>query len=200
MAITSYSTLQTAVQTWAHRGDLTAAQIQEFIALAESDLQVRAKLTQWEQTGTVTITDGSGPLPSDFASMKSVEFGSSSTTLSQVSPQKYQYLESATEAGIPINYAIIGDELKLVPIATGTASILYTARFTPLSDSATTNSLLELFPDVYLQGALAQFAIWSKDDVAMQRHGMLFDAGLSRVRKYTAERRYGDAPLAMRLG
>ena len=200
MAITSYSELQTAVQTWAHRGDLTSAQIQEFIALAESDLQVRAKLTQWEQTASVTITAGSGPLPSDFASMKSVEFGSASVTLTQVSPQKYQYLESATESGIPVNYSIIADTLKLVPVATGTASILYTARFTPLSGSATTNSLLTLFPDVYLQGALAQFAIWSKDDVAMQRHGMLFDAGISRVKKYTSDRRYGDAPLAMRLG
>lgn len=200
MAVTTYSELQTAVQNWAHRGDLTSAQIQEFIALAEADMQVRAKLTQWEQDATVTITAGSGPLPSDFASMKSVQFGSEYPTLTQVSPQKYQYLASATDSGIPVNYAIIGDELKVVPVATGTATILYTARFTPLSGSATTNSLLTLFPDAYLQGALAQFGIWSKDDVATARHGALFDAALSRVKKYTSDRRYGDAPLAMRIG
>lgn len=200
MAVSNYSELQTAVQNWAHRGDLTSAQIQEFIALAEADMQVRAKLTQWEQDATVTITAGSGPLPSDFASMKSVRFGSEYPTLTQVSPQKYQYLESATDSGIPVNYAIIGDELKVVSVATGTATILYTARFTPLSNSATTNSLLTLFPDCYLQGALAQFGIWSKDDVATARHGALFDAALSRVKKYTSDRRYGDAPLAMRLG
>lgn len=200
MAITTYSELQTAVQTWAHRGDLSAAQIQEFIALAEADMQVRAKLTQWEQNGTVTMTAGTGTLPSDFASMKSVQFSSDNGTLVQVSPAKFKFLASVTDSSTPIYYSIIADTLNIVPIATGTANILYTARFTPLSNSATTNSLLTLFPDCYLQGALAQFGIWSKDDVATQRHGTLFDAALSRVKKYTSDRRFGDAPLTMRLG
>ena len=47
MALTTYSELQAAVASWLHRDDLTA-QIPDFIRLAEADMQVRAKLSQWE--------------------------------------------------------------------------------------------------------------------------------------------------------
>lgn len=200
MAITTLAELRTAVTNWSHRGDLTTSLIDEFIALAESDLQVRAKLTQWDTEASVTITAGSGPLPSDFASMVSVQYGNESTTLTQVSPAKYEFLLAATDAATPINYAIIGSTLRVVPIATGTAQIVYSARFTPLTNGAPTNSLLTLFPDAYLNGAMLQFSIWAEDDIKVQKYGALFEASVSRVKKYTGDRRYGDAPLAMRLG
>jgi len=41
--------------------------------------------------------------------------------------------------------------------------------------SATTNSLLTLFPDAYLHGALLHAADWEKDDAALQKY-----SGLSR--------------------
>ena len=47
MALSSYSDLKASVASWLHRDDLTT-QIPDFICLAEADMQVRAKLSQWE--------------------------------------------------------------------------------------------------------------------------------------------------------
>lgn len=201
MAITDYSSLATAVVNWLHRGDVNTDKAKEFISLAEADLQVRAKLTQWDTEAAVSLTDGVGTLPSDFAKMKSVAIDGQQNQLTYATPEKQaQGAIALPDAQPALTYTIQGDSLKVFPIVTGTANIIYTARFTPLSDSATTNSLLTLFPDAYLQGSLLQAAIWSKGDVAMQRHGNLFDAAVARVRKYTYDRRYGSSPLTMRVG
>jgi hypothetical protein len=211
MAISTFSELKTAINNWSHRGDLNDTRIEEFIALAESDLQIRANLTQWDTEATVTVTAGAGSLPADFQSMRSVRFGADSRQLGNISAAKGDFLVGATEASEPINYFIIGTELRLVPVATGDASILYVARFTPLSGSATPNSLLTLFPDAYLLGSMVQYCIWANDDSNLQKYGSLFagpdfmqpqsHAGaVGRVRKYTSMRRYGDAPLVMRRG
>ncbi len=211
MAISTFAELKTAVSNWSHRADLSSTQLEEFIALAESDLQIRANLTQWDTEATVTVTAGVGSLPADFQAMRSVRFGADNKQLNVISPAKYDYLIGATDPAAPINYAIVGTDLRLVPTGTGDASILYTARFTPLSASATTNSLLTLFPDAYLMGSMVQFAIWASDDASLQKYGSLyagpdfmsqqaFGGAVGRVRKYTSMRRYGDAPLVMRLG
>jgi hypothetical protein len=211
MAISTFAELKTAISNWSHRADLSSSLLEEFIALAESDLQIRANLTQWDTEATVTVTSGTGSLPADFQSMRSVRFGSNDTQLPVISAAKGDYLTGATDPTDPINYYILGTELRLVPQATGDASIVYVARFTPLSGSATTNSLLTLFPDAYLLGALVQFCIWANDDNNLKKFGALFagpdfmnqasyGGAVGRVRKYTTMRRYGDAPLVMRRG
>jgi hypothetical protein len=211
MAISTFAELKTAISNWSHRADLTSSLLEEFISLAEADLQIRANLTQWDTEATVTVTSGAGSLPADFQSLRSVRFGANDRQLTAISPAKGDYLVGATDPAEPINYFIVGSELRLVPIGTGDASILYVARFTPLSASATTNSLLTLFPDAYLLGSMVQYCIWANDDSNLQKYGSLFagpdfmqpqsHAGaVGRVRKYTSMRRYGDAPLVMRRG
>jgi hypothetical protein len=211
MAISTFAELKTAISNWSHRADLTSTNLEEFIALAEADLQIRANLTQWDTETTITVTSGTGSLPADFQSMRSVRFGANDRQLTPISAAKYDYLAGATEPAEPINYAIVGSDLRLVPSASGDATVLYVARFTPLSGSATTNSLLTLFPDAYLLGAMVQFSIWANDDLGAQKYGSLYagpdfmqpqaHAGaVGRVSKYTSMRRYGDAPLVMRRG
>ncbi len=211
MAISTFAELKMAISNWSHRADLSSTQLEEFIALAESDLQVRANLTQWDTETTVTLTSGSGTLPADFMSMRSIHFGANSVQLSPVSVPKGSYIAGATDPAEPINYYIVGSDLRVVPIGTGDASILYVARFVPLSGAATTNSLLTLFPDAYLWGSMIQFATWASDDALLQKMGLLYagpefanqasyGGAVGRVRKYTSQRRYGDAPLVMRRG
>lgn len=211
MAISTFTELKTAVSNWSHRVDVSTDRIEEFIALAEADLQLRAELTQWDTEATVTITNGVGTLPADFKHAISVRLGSQDTQLVQVTPQKYHFLVGATDPTDAINYAVVGSELRTVPLSSGDASLLYVARFTALSSGSPTNSLLTLFPDAYLYGAMVQFAIWANNDKALQKYGLLFagpefanpharSGAVGRVHKYTSIRRYGDAPLGQRLG
>lgn len=192
MALSTYSELQSAVASWLHRTDLTS-QIQEFIRLAESDLQVRARLSQWDTSGTVSLTSGVGSLPSDFASAISLGYGTS-YTLDSLPTAKFNGIAVIGEAGEPVYWTIRGSSLLVYPLYTGDVTLEYRARFTPLSDSATTNSLLTLFPDAYLHGALMHACDWDGNDAGLQKYGALFEGDIARVRKYIRDYKYPDTP------
>lgn len=191
MALGTFSELQTAVASFLHRDDLTT-EIQDFIRLAEADLQVRARLSQWETSATVSMTAGVGLLPSDFVKATSVTYGAENYTLMFLPQIQFDGAASAGEAGSPIWYTVRGANLLAYPTFDGDVTLAYTAQFTPLSDSATSNSLLSMFPDVYLQGVLTQACVWTRDTEGLATHGALFEAGIGRVRKYVRDRSYPD--------
>lgn len=189
MALSNYSDLQSAVAAWLHRDDLTT-QIPDFIALAEADLQVRAKLSQWDTEATVSLTNGSGALPSDFAQAISVNYGTDSYTIGYLPPEQFDNAFEGNGSGEPEFFTVRGTNLLVTPTATGSVTLRYTARFTPLSGSATTNSLLTLFPDAYLYGALLHANTWAQDDAQTAKYGALFEGCVNRVRKYMNDYKY----------
>src|SRR5512139_1192742 len=180
MALASYSDLQASIASFLHRDDLTS-EIPDFIKLAEADLQVRAKLSQWDTSASVTVTSGTGPLPSDFAKATSVTYGAGDYTIDFMSQIGYDAYAAAGETGSPEFYTIRGSTLKVYPFYSGDVILAYTARFTPLSTAATTNSLLTLFPDVYLHGSLSHACVWNRDAEGAAMYGALFDNGVNRV-------------------
>ena len=198
MSISTYSELQSEAASWLHRSDLTA-EIKQFIRLAEADLQVRAKLSEWETSASVAVTSGDGTLPSDFIHAISATWGSGNLSLKPVSLERLnEYREVLDSQQEPTFYAIFGSTLKLDTAYSATVTLTYRARFTPLSDSATTNSLLTQFPDAYLQGTLYQASVWLRDPEGIALHKPLFEEAVERVRRYTYDRKYGSAPLQMR--
>lgn len=195
MALSTYSDLQTAVASFLHRTDLTS-EIPDFIALAEADLKVRAKLSQWDTEATVSLTSGTGPLPSDFRQAISVNYSTQEYTLGYLPPEMFDNVYEANGAGEPEFFTIRGDDLVVTPTATGSVTLRYTATFTALSNSATTNSLLTLFPDAYLYGTLMHANSWLQDDASMNKYAALFEACITRIRKYMNEYKY---PLGLQM-
>lgn len=198
MAITNYNELKTAIASWANRSDLSAS-LADFVTLAEADMKVRAKLTQWDTETSLTVTSGSANLPADFAAAISVQFGDQLTDLEYMTPRQLKdrgYLEAS---GDPVAYSIIGSTLRVAPSASGTAALLYTARFTSLSDAAPTNSLLSLFPDAYLYGSLVHAAIFLRDDGLARFAKGAYEEAIGRVNGYMDSRRFGNAPLRIRV-
>ena len=191
MAITTYTELKTAVSNFAHRDDFDfTSRVDEFIDLAEADLQVRAELGEFDTSASVTITSGSGTLPSDFMHATSVLFGGQTGTLQYITPDHYDDYAAANASGSPLFYTVRGTTLLVTPASDGTVTLKYRARFTALSDSATTNSLLTLFPDAYLSGALMHAANWAKDQEEMNRQAALFEAAVRRIRSYMLRQKY----------
>jgi len=191
MAISTYSELQSAVASWLHRSDLTT-EIKDFIRLAEADLQVRARLEQWATSASVSLTSGVGSLPSDFHKAISVSYGSGKYTLEYLPKKQFDDAAAPAESSEPAWYTIVGSQIKVYPLVTGTVTLNYMAEFTYLSDSATTNSLLTMFPDAYLEGSLLQACVWTRDMEGMQIHAPLFDAAVQRVKKYVFNYSYPD--------
>lgn len=190
MAIGTYAELQTAVASFLHRDDLTST-IPDFIRLAEADLQVRAKLSEWDASATVAMTSGSGALPSDFGHAQSVILPED-WVLQHLPAAQYDAVAVGGDTGDPEWFTIRGSTLQVFPLYTGDLTLKYAARFTPLSTTATTNSLLTLFPDAYLNGSLAQAANWTQDDAALTKYSALFEASVRRIRTYMLDHRYPD--------
>lgn len=195
MSITTYSELKSAVANWANRTDLTS-RIPEFIALAETDMQVRCKNVEFESTGNITITDGAGSVPSGFVGMRSVYWdGDDDQELKYITPSQYaawSYME-----GVPRYYTLTGSSIKVLPASSGTVVATYNARFTPLSDSAPTNALLTNYHDAYLHGSLMQLSVYIKDTQGIETHSGLFEAAIGRVKTDNNQRKFAG-PLEVR--
>jgi hypothetical protein len=197
MALSTYTDLQAAIADWLHRSDLTT-QIPDFIALCEADMQVRAKLSQWDTDTTVSVSSGSGSLPGDFAKAISARYGSQSGVLQFLSGDQFDGYAAANESGEPLFFTVRGANLLVAPSATGDVTLKYTARFTPLSGSATSNSLLQLFPDAYLNGSLMHASSWIQDDASLQKYATLFEAAIRRIRTFMLDYKYPNG-LMMRV-
>lgn len=197
MALATYSDLQSAVASFLHRTDLTT-QIPDFIVLAEADLQVRANLSQWETTSSLSFTTGTASLPSDFSQAISVVYGSQTGGLKFLPTTQFDEYAAWASSGEPVYYTITGSSMKISPTATGSATMRYMAGFTALSSGAPTNSLLTLFPDAYLNGSLTHANVWLQDEAAAARHGMLFEASINRIKKYMLDYKYPNG-LQMRV-
>lgn len=174
MAISTYSELQTAVENWLARSDLTD-RIPEFITLAEAKFNRVLMHPGMEKRSTTTVDTSSDEpefitLPSNFQTMRMVRLSSVTgkpqlSFLSQTQMADYRYsIDNVTDQ--PCYYSIMGDELELAPTPNEeyTIEMVYRAYITALSDVNTTNWLLTLAPDLYLYGALLESAPYIKED------------------------------------
>jgi hypothetical protein len=196
VSISTYSDLQDAVASELHRDDLTD-EIQRSIALAESEMQIDCKLVEFESDATITVTSGSGPLPTGFLGMRSAYWnGDTSKALRYIPPPEFDSLRNVT-GGTPAYYTVSGSTLRVNEGGTGSVVGMVNTRFTALSDSNTTNALLTNHPDAYLYGTLKHAAVHTRDTELMQTAGLLFNAAKERIKTNNKDRKYAG-PLQVR--
>ena len=164
MAITNYSTLQTAIANWLHRSDLTAT-IPDFIALAESRINrvLSARGTETESVLTATAHSEFVDLPADFGAPIVLWLESfaprQELILKQASELNYSPIES-----FPNFYAIKSNQIQFDRIASDNYPLRL--RYLQNLDIATTdtNYILTNHPDIYLYGALVEAASFIRDE------------------------------------
>lgn len=166
----TYSGLVSSIASWLHRADL-AAQIPDFIALAEArmvrDLRLRAQIAK----ASLTCTPGAREiaLPADYLESENL-----SITISGID-RNLTYVTSETAdvrfpfgagAGAPASFSVLGNNLLMLPTpdAAYAVALDYYARLPALSALNTSNFLLAAAPGVYLWGALAEAAPFLADD------------------------------------
>jgi hypothetical protein len=168
MALNSYSALKTSIGDWLNRDDLTAV-IPDFISLAEAQMERRLPTQKMVKRANATIDTPFSAVPSDFLSVKSLVLTSTAPVQSlvfitedELDAKKYVYRTT----GKPQYFALVGNQIEVLPAPdTGyTAEITYVATLPKLSDSNTSNWVLERHPDVYLYGSLLQAAPYLRDD------------------------------------
>ena len=162
MALTTYAELQTTIADFLNRDDLTSA-IPTFITLAEADMSRNLRHWRQEKRSTAEIDTQYSAIPADF--MEAIRFYITSgdtaplELISQAQMLDRRY-RNADTSGQPHYYAITAGEIEVYPTPDGTydAELYYFSRIPALSDSNTSNWVLEYFPDAYLYGALVHSA------------------------------------------
>jgi len=193
----SYSELKTEIADFIERNDLTSV-IDTFIDLCESEMQRKLKILDFETTATVTMTDGSGTLPTGFAGSRSVYWSSNpNRMLRYVPPHELDRL-NASDPSYVNYYTITGSTIKTADDQSGDLVMTYMAHFTPLSGSATTNALLTNHPAVYLYGSLVHAAVYCKDFEGAIAYRKLFDNEVEQINRDSADRKY-QGPLVQRV-
>jgi len=168
MAITTYAELQTAIGDWLNRADLDQ-KIPDFIRLAESTLNdVLRSADMVTQSTAVTITSGRATLPSDALEIVYAQVASSDDEpLEQVTPQQLTMLRRTRtrDAANPRFFAIIGRDIVVTPTpSSGSLDLDYYQRIPALTDSNTTNWLLDDAPHMYLYTSLLHATPFLMDD------------------------------------
>jgi hypothetical protein len=195
MSITNYTDLQAALASNSNRSDLTSL-IPDFIALAEAEMQRRLKLVDFETTATVTITGGSGSLPTGFAGHRAAKWdGDEDRSLRYITPDRFNALTNIVT--VPTFYTVVGSTLKVMSQETGSVELTYNARFTPLSGSNATNAIVTNYPDAYFYGSLIHLYDHTRNDKMVARYEGKFQKVIDQIIKDHKERKY-PGPLEVR--
>ncbi len=189
MAITTYSELVTAIQSYyKDRADITT-NAAEFITLGEGvfsygfeglafnipPLRCREMETVEDLTPDV---DGICTIPSGYLSYKRVvEKASIRRVLDYITEDGADSIYASRPAGLACHFMIVGDDLTALPLSSNDIELTYYKQVPALTVSATTNWLLTKHPGIYLRAALFMGAEWAKDQTEMLKQGA-FLAGL----------------------
>mgnify|MGYP001169581531 FL=1 len=198
MAITTYSELVSAIANWLDRSDLSS-RIPEFITLAEGHLDRVLRSRELITRATANVDEQYENLPRDFAEEIRLSLTSSNLTfqLKSMSPASLIAQFPDNTQGTPRAYAIVGPQIQFAPVPDASANLTmeltYYSKvsFFALSDSNTTNVILDQHKDIYLYSALAEAAPFLMDDKAAQRYVALRDASVQRANQANDDASYG---------
>ena len=203
MAITTYAELQSNVTDFLNRDDL-ASIAPTFISLAEADMQRQVRHWRQEKRSTAELDTQYSAIPADF--LEAIRFyitSGESRPLELISQfqlldRKYQ---RANTSGEPAYYAITAGEIEIFPAPAGTytAELYYNARIEPLSDSNTSNWMLEYFPDAYLYGSLIHSAPYLKDDSRLQIWAALYQSAIDAINMSGEKAKFGGSGRRMKI-
>jgi hypothetical protein len=209
VAIGTYAQLQTAVENWLAREDLTD-RIPEFITLAEAKFSRELRCMQMERRSTASVNLSSDEpefitLPSNFQTMKGVRLSSVDGKprlefKSKTQLDEYRYGKN-NKSDRPIYFTVFGDELELCPTPdlAYTIEMVYRTYITALSDANTTNWLLTLAPDAYLYGALMESAPYIKEDSRIQTWAAGLKYAMDGLNSLSMDQSHGSGPLVMTI-
>ena len=205
MAIQTYSDLNARIADWLNRGDLVSV-IPDFITLFETSFNddPRGRIQKSVVISTADVANELTPLPADYIQMQNLRVPGS-----QNYPEGLQFLTSQqvgqfratySTAGEPAYYAIIGNQIRLLPVPDQqyTLEMEYFGKLPSLSNTNPTNWLLNDHPHLYLYGALIAAEPYLKNDDRVATWKALFNEAMEALNTTDDRALFSGAPLKMR--
>ena len=191
MALDTYTNLQTAVAAWLHRSDLSTAQVQELIRLAEE--QISADLAQCAfmqvSPAAITLSSSTFTLPVEANSLISARLVELDQPLNIVGAGELKR-GADNVTGAPCDCAVTGSTdagllsvaVWPAPDATYTVQCTYSQSVPALSGSRAANFVLLRAPSLYLYGALLASEAFVANEPRMPTWQAMYDRALERFR------------------
>jgi hypothetical protein len=221
VSIASYTDLVQRCQDWLFGRSDIAARVPDFITMFEAKANRMLKCRQMEARAiapiNATITEPQYlALPPDFHSMRRVRVlpppGISSTNAPRLKFATGQQIDDlrvrmqSTPVGLPIWFALFGNEMELCPTPDQNYNIemvyrtyLPALNTTPPGGSLITfNWLLTFAPDAYLYGTLMEAAPYLHDDDRIQVWASGVTAAFQSINDLSDEALYNAGPLVVR--
>lgn len=165
MSITNYTELQTAVQNWMDRSDLSGYAA-DYITLAESALNRNLPLNAMRVDVALTGSVGSRnptPFPTDFVAPIAL-FLTTFGVRTKLQPYIVGTVEVRTINGIPLAWGINGSAIDLDCPCDAAHTFLFRYRKSfALSNANPTNWLLTNHPDIYLSATLVEAGAFTEN-------------------------------------
>lgn len=185
MALDNYTDLQASVASWMRRSDL-AAQIPDFIALAEAVMNRHLRTSLQLVTATMAIGAEFVDKPAGFRMMRSLRLTSGTgRKLVPIAPEQMAARKALPTvlSSAPQEFTAVGSQFEFYPVPDQaySAEIQYQAVIPPLSAGNPTNWLLTDHPDCYLFGALAAGLAFVKSDQRAGEFQAQFEKSLDEV-------------------
>ena len=203
MSLSTYSEIKTGVANYLNRDDLTSS-IPDFITLTENrlDRELRARVNLVRVETTTTADTAFYDLPSDLIELRNVTYETSSNNsyaLSYLSPESGSREYGSVGSGAPRAYTNLGKNIQLFPTPDGayTLGLSYFKKLVPLSDSVTTNDILNSFPDLYLFGSCLEGAIYLNDTDQTQRFFAIYKQAIDGVKAAEESARFSGTVMQM---
>lgn len=203
MTITTYAELQTTIGDFLNRTDLTSV-IPTFIQLAEADMNRKLRHWRMENRAAGTLDTRYSALPTDW--LETIRFnistanGTTRLELMSQSEMADMRLRQSDTAGTPYGYALTAGEIEVYPTpdASYDMELNYYSRIDALSDSNTSNWVLEYYPDAYLYGSLVHSAPYLSDDTRAAVWASFAAAAFDGINAENEASRWSGSGLKMR--
>ena len=204
MALTNYSTLKTSIANWLNRSDLTDEIADDFIKLTEADFNSKLRVRKMIAQTSFTIDSETEALPTGFLQVRDIYIlnGNTKVPLTYTTPSQMDSTVGTSTTGLPNSFTILGDTFRFSPKpdASYTAFINYYKSFDALSDTTTTNYILQTHPAIYLYGALFHAAnfLGGINPQQVQTWQQMFATALERLELNDREDQVSGSPLQIR--
>ena len=186
--------LKTNIQSALGRTD-----IPDYIyTLVTADMNRDIRTLDMQSVTTLAVSSELTNLPSDFLEVVSVYVDDDvRTPLQNMTANEANYRRK--DSGEPWGYAIVKDQIKLIPTPDGSynLSLRYIAELADLSADSDTNVILQRYPNLYIYGALRHAAVWAQDVALSQTYDVAYKEAQTAVEKAEYTRRH-SGPLVMR--
>lgn len=202
MALSTYDELKSTIADFLNRDDLTSI-IPTFIELAES--QMSRDIRHWKMESRATSTTDNQYLtrPSDWVETKRLRLtagGTSTIEYLNSTAMDERRANSKNVGGTPRYYTHIEDQFELWPSPGESLAVelIYFQKIPALSDSETTNWVLDHDPDIYLYGSLLHSAPYLANDERINVWAQLYSAAVVRLNQEARTQEYSGMGIRMR--